>query len=102
MIKLFKYALLLCLLQANLLLRAQVSILPQKAAAGDTVTISFDPGKSAATHKEGPFFVDFNYSNFYEFPPTFPALRSPTKTRNLYSRQAIAVSMRSTSISRGN
>lgn len=75
MIKLFKYALLLCLLQASLLLQAQVSITPEKAAAGDTVTISFDPGKSAAAHSAGPFFVDFNYSNFYEFPSRMPMER---------------------------
>lgn len=72
MIKLFKYALLLILLQASLLLQAQVSMLPQKAAAGDTVTISFDPRTSAAAHRAGPFFVDFNYSNFYEFPSRMP------------------------------
>ncbi|WP_426791297.1 TlpA family protein disulfide reductase [Sphingobacterium sp. WOUb80] len=75
MIKLFKYALLLCLLQTNLLLQAQVSISPQKAAAGDTVTISFDPAKSAAAPGAGPFFVDFNYSNFYEFPSRMPMQR---------------------------
>ncbi|WP_183078716.1 TlpA disulfide reductase family protein [Sphingobacterium puteale] len=72
MIKLFRHALLLVLLQASLLLQAQVSIRPEKAAAGDTVTISFDPAKSAAAPKAGPFFVDFNYSNFYEFPSRMP------------------------------
>lgn len=63
------------LLQASLLLQAQVSIQPEKAAAGDTITISFDPGKSAAAPKAGPFFVDFNYSNFYEFPSRMPMQR---------------------------
>ncbi|MDR2274950.1 MAG: TlpA family protein disulfide reductase [Sphingobacterium sp.] len=75
MIKLFKQALLLMLLQASLLLQAQVSIQPEKAAAGDTVTISFDPSKSTAAPKAGPFFVDFNYSNFYEFPSRMPMQR---------------------------
>jgi thiol-disulfide isomerase/thioredoxin len=75
MIKLFKHALLLLMLPATGIVKAQVSILPQKAAAGDTVTISFDPGKSAAAHSEGPFFVDFNYSNFYEFPSRMPMKR---------------------------
>lgn len=63
------------LLQASLLLQAQVSIQPEKAAAGDTVTISFDPGKSTAAPNAGPFFVDFNYSNFYEFPSRMPMQR---------------------------
>ncbi len=72
MIKLFKHALLLLLLQATFILQAQVSILPEKAVAGDTVTISFDPGKSTAANSDGPFFVDFNYSNFYEFPSRMP------------------------------
>jgi thiol-disulfide isomerase/thioredoxin len=75
MIKLFKQALLLLLLQATLGVQGQVSILPEKAAAGDTVTISFDPGKSAAAPGAGPFFVDFNYSNFYEFPSRMPMQR---------------------------
>ncbi len=72
MIKLFKHVLLLLLLQATFILQAQVSILPEKAVAGDTVTISFDPGKSTAANSDGPFFVDFNYSNFYEFPSRMP------------------------------
>ncbi len=72
MIKLFKHVLLLLLLQAAFILQAQVSILPKKAAAGDTVTISFDPSKSGTVTSTGPFFVDFNYSNFYEFPSRMP------------------------------
>jgi len=72
MINLLKHALLLVLLQATFVLQAQVSVLPEKAAAGDTVTISFNPGKSAAANSAGPFFVDFNYSNFYEFPSRIP------------------------------
>ena len=72
MINLLKHALLLILLQATFVLQAQVSVLPEKAAAGDTVTISFDPGKSTAANSAGPFFVDFNYSNFYEFPSRMP------------------------------
>lgn len=68
----FRQALLLLLLPASLGAQAQVSILPEKAAAGDTVTISFDPVKSTAAPGAGPFFVDFNYSNFYEFPSRMP------------------------------
>ncbi|MGJ1404415.1 thioredoxin-like domain-containing protein [Sphingobacterium siyangense] len=71
----FRRALLLLLLPATLGAQAQVSILPEKAAAGDTVTISFDPVKSTAAPGAGPFFVDFNYSNFYEFPSRMPMQR---------------------------
>lgn len=71
----FRQALLLLLLPASLGAQAQVSILPEKAAAGDTVTISFDPVKSTAAPGAGPFFVDFNYSNFYEFPSRMPMQR---------------------------
>lgn len=71
----FRQALLLLLLPASLGVQAQVSILPEKVAPGDTVTISFDPVKSTAAPGAGPFFVDFNYSNFYEFPSRMPMQR---------------------------
>ncbi|WP_293936169.1 TlpA family protein disulfide reductase [Sphingobacterium sp. UBA5996] len=72
MIRLYKHALWLILLQVTIIAQAQVTIIPQKAAAGDTVTISFDPSQSAAIKNAGPFFVDFNYSNFYEYPNRLP------------------------------
>ncbi|MDF2476192.1 MAG: hypothetical protein K0S24_1675 [Sphingobacterium sp.] len=72
MIKIFKYSLLLLLLQTSLLLHAQVVISPTKAEPGDTVTIRFDPKNTAANKLSGPFFVDFNYSNFYELPNRMP------------------------------
>ncbi|WP_398452046.1 TlpA family protein disulfide reductase [Sphingobacterium thalpophilum] len=72
MIKLLNLSLLLVLLQTSPVLRAQVRIVPAKAVAGDTVTISFDPRGSAAPSAAGPFFVDFGYSNFYELPSRMP------------------------------
>ncbi|WP_293880483.1 TlpA disulfide reductase family protein [Sphingobacterium sp. UBA1498] len=81
MIRLYKHALWLILLQATIVAQAQVTVLPQQAAAGDTVTISFDPSQSAAIKNAGPFFVDFNYSNFYEFPSRLPMQRESGKWR---------------------
>lgn len=81
MIKLYKHALWLILLHATIIAQAQVTVLPQQAAAGDTVTISFDPSQSAAIKNAEPFFVDFNYSNFYEFPSRLPMQKENGKWR---------------------
>lgn len=67
-----KYTLLLFLIPTGLLLRAQVTITPTKAKAGDMVTVRYDPQNTAADKLSGPFFVDFNYSNFYELPNRMP------------------------------